>query len=229
MRPNDLPDVRDLPLFRSMEEASFAELMNAAYLQKFPRQVDLIFEGEPADFLYVVIDGCVELFSRHAGRETTLTMVVPVSSFILAAVIRDAVYLMSARTTEASRILMIPSENIRAIFETDGAFARAIVRELALDFRVMIKEYKNLKLRPGIERLANRLLRLHDQGAVAGSFMLPYDKKTLASILGMTPENLSRGFATLKAYGVDVSGNMITITDVDDLRAFSKVNPLIDQ
>ncbi|MEN2977556.1 helix-turn-helix domain-containing protein (plasmid) [Tistrella bauzanensis] len=229
MRPNDLPDIRDLPLFRSMDEASFAELMNAAYLQKFPRQVDLIFEGEPADFLYVVIEGCVELFSRHAGRETTLGMVVPVSSFILAAVIRDAAYLMSGRTTEASRILMIPSENIRAIFEKDGAFARAIVRELALDFRVMIKEYKNLKLRPGIERLANRLLRLHDQTAAAGSFMLPYDKKTLASILGMTPENLSRGFATLKAYGVDVSGNMITITDVDDLRAFAKVNPFIDQ
>ncbi|MFD0391610.1 cyclic nucleotide-binding domain-containing protein [Tistrella bauzanensis] len=218
-----------MPLFRSMDEASFAELMNAAYLQKFPRQVDLILEGEPADFLYVVIEGCVELFSRHAGRETTLGMVVPVSSFILAAVIRDAVYLMSGRTTEASRILMIPSENIRAIFEKDGAFARAIVRELALDFRVMIKEYKNLKLRPGIERLANRLLRLHDQNAAAGSFMLPYDKKTLASILGMTPENLSRGFATLRAYGVDVAGNTVTIADVDDLRAFAKMNPLIDQ
>ena len=126
MRANDLPEVRALPLFRSMEPENFSELMNAAYLQRFPRQVDLIFEGEPADFLYIVVEGCVELFSRHAARETTLAMVRPVRSFILAAVIRDAVYLMSARTTEVSRLLMIPSENIRAAFEKDAAFARAI-------------------------------------------------------------------------------------------------------
>ena len=58
MRANDLPEVRALPLFRSMEPENFSELMNAAYLQRFPRQVDLIFEGEPADFLYIVVEGC---------------------------------------------------------------------------------------------------------------------------------------------------------------------------
>ena len=69
MRANDLPEVRALPLFRSMEPENFSELMNAAYLQRFPRQVDLIFEGEPADFLYIVVEGCVELFLwRKADR-----------------------------------------------------------------------------------------------------------------------------------------------------------------
>jgi CRP/FNR family transcriptional activator FtrB len=228
MRANDLPEVRALPLFRSMEPENFSELMNAAYLQRFPRQVDLIFEGEPADFLYIVVEGCVELFSRHAARETTLAMVRPVRSFILAAVIRDAVYLMSARTTEVSRLLMIPSENIRAAFEKDAAFARAIVTELAVGFRTMVKEYKALKLRSGTERLAARLLIQNDAQGATGRVVLPYDKKTLASLLGMTPENLSRSFAALKKYGVGVDGNTIDITDIEALKRFCRPSVLID-
>ena len=101
--------------------------MQAAYLQVFPAQLELITEGDPADFLYVVIEGCVELFARSNGRESTMGMVRPVGSFILAAVLKDAVYLMSARTLKRSKVLMVPSSNIRGIFQKDEAFARAIV------------------------------------------------------------------------------------------------------
>jgi CRP/FNR family transcriptional activator FtrB len=44
----------------------------------------------------------------------------------------------------------------------------------------------------------------------------------------MTPENLSRAFKGLQPYGVSVSGNLITITDVDDLKSLAKPSPLID-
>ena len=39
----------------------------------------------------------------------------PISTFILAATIRDAPYLMSARTLEKSRIILIPSEDVRGL------------------------------------------------------------------------------------------------------------------
>ena len=43
----------------------------------------------------------------------------PISTFILAATIKDAPYLMSARTLEKSRIALIPSQDVRAIFDAD--------------------------------------------------------------------------------------------------------------
>lgn len=228
MRPDDLPEVRDLEPFKSMREECFAELMHAAFLQNFPAQVQLIAEGDNSDFLFVVLEGCVELYAQANGREAILAMVRPVGSFILAAVLRDAVNLMSARTTCKTRILMIPAQNIRNAFDKDDAFARATVTELAGYFRAVVKEYKNLRLRTAVERLANWLLKFHlDQGAT-GRVELPYDKRTLASVLGMTPENLSRAFGTLKPYGVTVSGAFVQLTDVAALTVLAKPNPLID-
>jgi CRP/FNR family transcriptional activator FtrB len=61
-------------------------------------------------------------------------------------------------------------------------------------------------LRTGIERLANYLLREVVEQDARTQLTLPMDKRTLASHLGMTPENLSRGFGTLKGYGCRSEG-----------------------
>ena len=228
MRIDNLPEIRQLSLFADMSEANFDELMKAAYLQNFPAQVELIDEGDKADFLFFVIEGCVELYANANGREGVLALVRPVGSFILAAVLKDAVYLMSARTSEKSRILMIPAQNVRDAFEQDEGFARSIVVELSGYFRAVVKEYKDLRLRTGVERLANRLIKYHTSQGATGSVILPCDKKTLSSILGMTPENLSRAFGTLKAYGVSVNGGVVKLNDLKSLTILAKPNPLID-
>jgi len=228
MRVGDLPEVRELTLFKSMSDDNFAEVMQAAYLQNFPARVQLITEGDHADFLFVVIEGCVELFARANGREATMAMVRPIGTFILAAVLKDAVFLMSGRTTEKSRVLMIPAQNIHSAFKNDDAFARAIVVELASSYRAVVKEHKDLKLRTAVERLANRLLRFHRDQNAGDTIELPYDKKTLAALLGMTPENLSRAFATLKPYGVVVNGSQIALSEISALETLAKPNPLID-
>ena len=228
MRSEEPAVIRRLPLFADMGEANFTAVLQAAYLQVFPPEVKLLTEGDAADFLHVVVDGCVELFAEANGRETTLALARPVSTFILAAVLKDAVYLMSARTIEKSRILMIPSRDIRDAFERDAAFARSLVNELASAFRSAIKEQKNQKLRSGIERLANFILALHREQGGSGSLILPCGKKTLASLLGMAPENLSRAFGTLKPYGVNVVGAEIRLSKLRELEQLAKPTPLID-
>lgn len=222
------PEVRALPLFCGMAESHFSTLMRGAYVQNFPPQVDLITEGEPSDFLHIVISGSVDLFSQWNSRETSLATVRPVSTFILAATIKNAPYLMSARTLEKSRIVLIPSQDVRAIFDVDGNFARAIVTELAQCYRSVIKSQKDLKLRSSLERLANYILRQQKRAGGSPAFGLDFEKRRLASVLGMTPENLSRAFKGLQPYGVTVEGTRITIGDQADLERFARPNPLID-
>ena len=204
MRAAEAEKVRSVHIFSGMAEANFDLLMKGAFLQRFPAHVGLINETERPDFLHVVFEGSVELFSRYQGRETTLAVIRPVATFILAAVTGDLPYLASARTLEPSRILMLPSEAVRDAFDRDAAFAHAIVAELSLSFRRVMKELKGQKLRTGIERLANWVL-IHDARAGGyGRFTLPYQKRTLASRLGMTPENLSRNLpASGRARGHD--------------------------
>ena len=214
MREADAEIVRALPLFSGMQQAHFETLIGAGYLQRFPHQVVLIHEGQRPNFLHVLVEGSVEFFSTSRGRETTLSFLAPPGAFILAAVALDQLYLKSARTTESSVVVLIPAEAVREVFNKDPAFARAVVAELALRYRGLVKDLKNQRLRTSLERLANWILAHNDKIGRPGSFKLPMEKKALANLLGMRPENLSRAFSELSELGVDVDGATLRIVDI---------------
>lgn len=228
MRASDRHTIRALALFKEMSAAHFEELVGAAFLQRFPPHVVLIHEGDLPDFLHIVVEGTVELFGTHAASETTLDIIQPVATFILAAVIRDEPYLKSGRTLTPAQVLMIPAPAVRDVFGRDAAFARAVVNELAIRYRTIVRALKNQKLRSGTERLANWILHADESEGVNGHYTLPHDKRTLASLLGMTPENLSRNLAELRNYGVRSAGREIIVEDRASLERFARPNALID-
>ncbi len=228
MKADDAVVIRGLRLFHEARDETFADLIEAGFLQRFPPGVLLIQESDRADFLHVVVEGLVEIFATTAGRETTMDLIRPVGVFILAPVLSEQAYLQSARTLEKSRILMIPAEKVRRSMTLDPSFMRAIVIELAHGYRRVIKDLKNHKLRTGTERLANWLIHNEiDQGR-QGFVDIPFEKRVLASRLGMTPENLSRAFAALRSHGVKVKGIRIEITEPEGLARFALPNALID-
>jgi CRP/FNR family transcriptional activator FtrB len=228
MRLAELELIRDLPLFHDIGPDNFDRLTEAALLQRFPARVELIHEGALPDFLHVTVEGGVELYAQHGGRETTLDIVGPLSTFILAAVIRDEPYLKSARTLTEARILMIPAEALRETFSRDFAFARAVVNELATRYRSIVRSLKNEKQRTSGERLANWILKVEAQQGGTGYVSFDYDKRTLASLLGMTPENLSRNLSLLAKHGVRSASRGLTIEDRDVLQSYAQPTPLID-
>jgi hypothetical protein len=74
----------------------------------------------------------------------------------------------------------------------------------------------------------NHLLRQQKRAGEDATFELDFEKRLLASVLGMTPENPSRAFKGLQPYGVTVDGSRICSGDQADLEKFEKPNPLID-
>lgn len=228
MRAADAKIVRSLPLFSGMQDAHFETLIAAGYLQRFPHGVVLVHEGDRPHFLHVLVEGSVEFFSASRGRETTLSFLAPSAAFILAAVVLDQLYLKSARTMESSVVVLIPAEAVRAVFDQDPAFARSVVAELAFRYRGLVKDLKNQRLRTSLERLANWILAHNTKLGGPGAFRLPIEKKALANLLGMRPENLSRSFGELADLGVRVDGAKLTIVDIARLTEFAKPDPLID-
>jgi CRP/FNR family transcriptional activator FtrB len=228
MRPDEKPNLRRLPLFREMMTPTFDDLMQIGYSQVFPPHLELIRQGEYADFLHVIIEGSVELRATWNGRDTVMGVVHPVSTFILAACVCDEPYLMSARTLERSQIVMIPAADVRVALRRDSDFAMAAMRELGEGYRSFVRYTKNLKLRDSLERLAAYILYQSSRHDDASSLTLPVEKRHLASYLGMTPENLSRSIKALHGHGVTVQGMQITITDRARLVAIAGPDPLID-
>jgi CRP/FNR family transcriptional activator FtrB len=228
MRPEDELEACRLPILTGLTPERRGTLLKGAYLQRFPAHVDLITEGQAADFLHVILEGQVEVFANYRDRETTLAVLGPPENFILAAVILDRPHLKSARSLSPSRILMLPAANVREVFAADAEFARWVARDLATTYRDMVKDINNYKLRSGIERLANWLLCRDEVAGSHGHFELPYDKKKLAAKLGLAPEALSRIFANLGDYGVVVDGRDVRFTDRASLERLAKPSPLID-
>ena len=135
-------NLKHLPLFSGIAKENLAVLLDSALLQNFPKGVRLLQEGNRADFLHVLVGGLVEIFTEQDGGEWGISLINPVSTFILAAVVGDQAYLNSARTLSDSCVLLIPAQRVRDMFDRDVAFARVVARELALAYRLSVKKLK---------------------------------------------------------------------------------------
>ena len=233
MRTHELEQLKSLPLFSEMGEESLASLLDAALLQQFPTGVVLIHEGDHADFLHVLVEGLVEIFTEQNGGEWGISLVHPVSTFILAAVVGDQPYLNSARTLAESRVLLIPAQRVRDIFDRDFAFARIVAggedRFVVLDtYRSSVKKLKGYMARSSVERLANWILAEAQKDGAQGNIVVPFDRGTLASHIGTTRENLSRSLALLTEHGVRIRGREIVIDRREQLEAFARPQRFID-
>jgi len=228
LRAHELLQLKSLPLFAEMTPQSLESLLDAALLQQFPTGVTLIREGEHADFLHVLVDGLVEIYTEQSGGEWGISLVNPVSTFILAAVVSDQPYLNSARTLADSRVLLIPVRRVREAFDQDVAFARIVARELALAYRGAIKKLKGYMARSSVERLANWILTESRRDGTRETVVIPFDRGTLASHIGTTRENLSRNLALLTEHGVRIRGREIVMDRKDLLEAFARPQRFID-
>ncbi|MBY0333218.1 MAG: cyclic nucleotide-binding domain-containing protein [Acetobacteraceae bacterium] len=225
---NDLTEIRRLPLVRDIAPARVNPLLREAALRDFAANATVVHEGRRPEFLHIVVEGSLEVFASHRGRERSLVVVGPGQSFVVSAVLLDRPYLKAVRALEPSRILMIPAGAVRTAFADDGGVARALARDLALSYRNMVKELKNQALRSGLERLANWLLAQDAKTGGTGRFDLPFEKRALAARLGMVPEALSRGFAALAAHGATVRGASVTLHDPEALARLAQPCPTID-
>lgn len=223
MEASDRDWIARNPVFQSLGEGDLNVLLGDAVVHDQPADTVLFHQGQRPDFLHVLIEGRVGLMGVGMDdRQVVVEFMEPGESFILAAVLTDAPYLMAARTIQRSRVLLIPAGTLREHVSANGRLAAAMLASLSRHYRMMVRQVKDLKLHSATERLGCYLLALGEQGAGGRdgpvTVTLPVEKALLATRLGTTPENLSRAFANLRSAGVTTSGGTVTIVDMVRLR-----------
>lgn len=212
----------DAPLRKQIEAIS--ELMTA-------EQDDVLsHQGAMPEFLHILLEGQVVLTSTAADGTTALVEVVhPVGHFVLASVLAELPYLMTARTVTRSRLLAINAASLLRLVESEPSLANTLLRSVSREFRTMVRQVRDLKLRTAAQRLGCYLLaRVKDGEATSADFRLPFDKGLLAARLGCRQENLSRAFASLRAYGVETHGSRVILHDIPRLKALAVPDDLSD-
>ena len=218
--------VRALPIFRGLSTGGMNRLIRLMPVEDVPAGRVLVREGMPQEYLYVLIRGLLELFTRHGAHEATLTIVSAPAVPLAEVIVRDAAPLVSVRTVQASCIGRIAVDHVRRLFAKERAFADAIACDLAEDWRNLLRESKSLRTRTGIQRLVAWMLAMLEHAGASHEITLPYGKRVLAARLGVAAATLSRDLARLAPLGVTVRGRTLTIGDPERLRELTVVDEL---
>lgn len=227
MLPEDLDQILQLALFSGLLPETLLELAKGAFLQFFPADTLLFGQGDLPDFLYVLVGGFVQLVGTTSRRrQSVMEILGPVEMFMPDAALTMTPYLVSAKVLQPARILMLPAPAVRAQVARDRRLALAVSLALSRQYGALVGQAKNLKLFGATQRLGRYLLALKQQSAGARRIKLPFEKRVIASLLGMTAESLSRSLSELSKFGVENVGGEVTLRDIPALEAYCGPDPL---
>jgi len=221
MRATDLPLIRRSRLFAHVSEQDLAAMLATCFVQTLPKGATPCHQGEKAEFFHIVLSGAVGLFAEGPREETLIEFFGPGDGFIMAAVMLDAPYLVTARLLEEGRILLWPAAAFRAQVRANGALAYGATLQLSSYWRTLVDQIKDLKLLSATERLSAFLLALAPSQTGRVTVTLPGGRRLIAGRLGITPQSLSRAFAALRPLGVSGSGRQVMIAEPARLREVS--------
>jgi CRP/FNR family transcriptional regulator, transcriptional activator FtrB len=219
-----------VPLFERLDAALRERIDAISELVTADADTVLSPQGAMPQFLHILLEGQVALTSTAADGTTAWVEVVhPVGHFVLASILADLPNMMAARTVTRSRLLAIDAVGLRRLVEIEPSLANVLLRSVSREFRTMVRQVRDLKLRTAAQRLGCYLLaRVNGSEGISADFRLPFDKGLLAARLGCRQENLSRAFAALRAYGVETHGSRVILHDIPRLKVLAVPDDLSD-
>jgi len=227
MRPNDDWRVaKESILLASVPDQLLDTILSQTEIRNFGRGATIFLQGEPAEHVYIVLEGWVKLFRiSQNGAEAVVGVFTKGQSFGEAAAFQNDVYPVGAEAVTDCRVMPVSAGLILGLMNRHPELCTAMLASTFRHLHALVAQVEQLKAHTGAQRVAEFLLDLCpiDEGGCAVT--LPYDKVLIAGRLGMKPESLSRSFARLKEIGVCVNQNHAAIADVAALRSYVGEDP----
>lgn len=176
---------------------------------------DTIFhQGEDANMIYCIVDGVVKLtVSAINGDTVVVDLFHAGDSFAEALAFRDAPYPVSAAALSDARVVAVPKNKIQSELRANPDAYPAVMTAAYTHLHRLVRQIEQLKAASGSQRAAGFILALAESQENATEFEIPYEKQTIASMLGIQPETLSRAFKRLAEHGLSVRGQKVRILD----------------
>lgn len=219
-----LQTLRTTPLLRDLPDPLLDRLAAISKIVTVAEDAEICRQGDAADQLIIVLDGQLAGFSTAANGTTAVVEVIRTGETLgLATLLARLPRLLGVRAVAPSRLLSIDAKGLLTLVEQEPSLVTALLRAEASEFRALVRQVCDLKLRTTAQRLGCYLLSLNtERQANATALRLPFDKRLLAARLGCRQENLSRAFAALRGFGVETHGARVILHDIASLKAYSE-------
>lgn len=207
-------------LFKGLEQPLLARLAATAQERHLAKNEAIFLEGDAAAGFYLVAHGQVKIFKTSLeGREQILHVFgrgepfgeVPVFS-------GQAVFPASAVSLSAAELLFFPRREFVSLISASPDMALSMLAVLSRRLRQFAAQIESLSLKEVPSRLAAHLLYLAEEQGRMDEVTLDIPKGQLASLLGTSPETLSRILASMSAEGlIRVEGRKIQLLRYEEL------------
>lgn len=224
LQADDIAAVAGVPLFCGLGPDVLRALLSDASVRTYTDDHLLFTAGDPADRFFAIVTGAVRLFAlSEDGNETIIDLLTAGCSFAEAAIFGSGRYPVHAEAMAGARIVSLQAATLMRLLRNDPHLALTMLASLHRWQLRLMAELRQLKDLAPAQRLAWYILELVDQAEGATTVHLPYRKGVIAGQIGITPESLSRALGRLGRLGVESSGEIIRVGDIDALRQFCKV------
>ena len=168
------------------------------------------FQGDPADYLYVLISGRAKLMQTNpAGQQVNLRTINEWQMFgALGAVREGATYPATAQALENSTALALKSEYLHDLMETRPYLSFDLMKLMTGYIQEMQDRYRELATEKVERRIARSLLRLAAQMGTKneGGIELTFTRQDLAEMSGTTIYTVSRILSDWERQGLVEAG-----------------------
>jgi CRP/FNR family cyclic AMP-dependent transcriptional regulator len=201
-----LPLLRQTELRKCLSDSQLTELERFCRTSQRKPGTTLFRQGEPAEALFLVAEGSIELRARPPGRRVyrTVEFVQPNCTFGDEALFGEDSYLMSARVMEPAKLLVLLRSSFEHLSEQHPDVAVGVLRCSGSCLLQTIRRSAILTQSPaevGLRQLLLELARANG-GAPSKSASLRITHAQLAGVLHLSRETVSRMLAQMASEGV---------------------------
>ena len=196
--------VRLLPLFKALEDETFANVSRGAIYKSFVKGDMVCNKGDVSNGLFVLIRGELQLYeSGREGQEVGLNMIKGPAVFGELGVIDDLPRSADVVALSAADLAVVPKSLLLKAFTNNPLGAQAMFMHLTAMIRRLSHHHSLLVIPSASQRICAMLVDLSEQNRRGDliEFDMP-KQKSLASMVNTTRETVSRTMGQLVLKGV---------------------------
>jgi CRP/FNR family transcriptional regulator, dissimilatory nitrate respiration regulator len=209
-------------MFLELQPSQIEQLASGTRELDVLRGGTLFNRGDRAHGFYLLLEGQIKLgVISPQGDEKVIGLIQPGESFGEAVLFLERTFPIYAQATLDSKVLLITRDAIFDILDNDVTVVRRMLAGISARNRQLVNDIESISLQNSTQRLIGYLLQISTDSPNPERVQLPANKLTIASMLNITPETLSRVMLRLQQAGlIEVNGKEIVITNVLGLRNF---------
>jgi CRP/FNR family transcriptional activator FtrB len=215
--------LQSLPLLATCTPAMLTRLNAVSDLARLGANEVLFRQGDQVNELNILTAGyAVTTQSQPDGNDGVIDVVEPITPIGQPTALLGGASPIGSRTVTSARVIVIEAAELMAMIRKFPPLALSFLDQALWSVKDQTLENARLKLRTTTQRLAHYLLRLTKKSDVSPArFVLPFEKRLVASKIGCVPANLSRSFNELRSVGVIVRDKVVVVRSVSALREYA--------